>query len=99
MEKKIRAAKGEGSFAYNPDGTVTHRKSVGRKTNGKRKILTVTAQTKTACIREMKKKVKNKYDIFNIGEVDSYEKERNIMDTGEGTVACGNKRYCYRIVS
>ena len=48
MEKKIRAAKGEGSFAYNPDGTVTHRKSVGRKTNGKRKILTVTAQTKTA---------------------------------------------------
>lgn len=56
MEKKIRAAKGEGAFAYNPDGTVTHRKSVGRKTNGKRKILTVTAQTKTACIREMKKK-------------------------------------------
>lgn len=51
-----RNAKGEGSFKVNPDGTVTHRKSVGYKANGRRKILTVTEATKTACIREMKKK-------------------------------------------
>lgn len=51
-----RNAKGEGSFTTNADGTVTHRKSVGRKANGQRKILTVTAANKTACIREMKKK-------------------------------------------
>lgn len=55
MEKK-RNAKGEGSFILNPDGTITHRKSVGYKANGRRKVLTVTAATKTACIREMKKK-------------------------------------------
>lgn len=40
----------------NVDGSVTHRKSVGYKSNGQRKILTVTAATKSACIREMKKK-------------------------------------------
>lgn len=51
-----RNAKGEGSFKFNPDGTVTHRKSVGFKQNGQRKILTVTATNKTACIREMRKK-------------------------------------------
>lgn len=51
-----RNAKGAGSFTINPDGSVTHRKSVGYKSNGQRKILTVTAATKSACIREMKKK-------------------------------------------
>ena len=55
MEKK-RNAKGEGSFKVNPDGTVTHRKSVGYKASGQRKILTVTASNKSACIKEMKKK-------------------------------------------
>ena len=55
MEQK-RNAKGEGSFKINKDGTVTHRKSLGYKANGHRKILTVTAANKTACIREMKKK-------------------------------------------
>ncbi len=55
MEKK-RNAKGEGSFTPNADGTITHRKCVGYKANGKRKTLTVTAATKTACIREMRKK-------------------------------------------
>ena len=44
MEQK-RNAKGEGSFKINKDGTVTHRKSVGYKANGQRKILTVTAAT------------------------------------------------------
>lgn len=56
MENRKRNAKGEGSFTVNADGTVTHRKSVGYKSNGQRKVLTVTAVTKTACIREMKKK-------------------------------------------
>lgn len=51
-----RNAKGEGSFVTNPDGTVTHRKGVGYKPDGKRKTITVTAPTKAACIREMKKK-------------------------------------------
>ena len=51
-----RNAKGEGSFRKNPDGTVTHRKGVGYKANGRRKTLTVTAATKAACIREMRKK-------------------------------------------
>lgn len=55
-KEKVRNAKGEGSFKYNSDGTVTHRKSVGYKANGYRKIITVTAATKAACIREMKKK-------------------------------------------
>lgn len=51
-----RNAKGEGAFKINPDGTVTHRKSVGYKENGQRKVLTVTANTKAACLKEMKKK-------------------------------------------
>ena len=55
MNKK-RNAKGEGSFKENDDGTITHRKSVGYKSDGNRKILTVTADTKAACIREMRKK-------------------------------------------
>ena len=55
MEKQ-RNAKGEGSFKTNPDGTVTHRKTVGYKANGYRKILTVTANNKAACIKEMKKR-------------------------------------------
>lgn len=37
MEKK-RNAKGEGSFTVNPDGTVTHQKSVGYKANRRRKL-------------------------------------------------------------
>lgn len=53
---KKRNTKGEGSFVMNEDGTVTHRKSVGYKANGNRKVLTVTAGSRAACIREMKKK-------------------------------------------
>lgn len=48
--------KGEGSFKVNKDGSVTHRKSVGYKPNGNRKVLTVTASSKAACIKAMKKK-------------------------------------------
>lgn len=51
-----RNAKGEGSFKINPEGTVTHRKSVGFKPNGQRKIITVTAKTKSACIKAMREK-------------------------------------------
>lgn len=46
--------KGEGSFKINKDGSVTHRKSVGYKPNGNRKVLTVTASSKAACIKAMK---------------------------------------------
>lgn len=53
---KKRNAKGEGAFKENPDGTVTHRKSVGYKDSGQRKVLTVTADTKAACLKKMKKK-------------------------------------------
>ena len=56
MTKTTRAAKGEGSFKQKPDGSFTHRKSCGYKADGNRKILTVTAQTKAACIREMRRK-------------------------------------------
>lgn len=56
MQKQVRNAKGAGSFRKNINGTITHRKSVGYKADGRRKVLTVTAATKTACIREMKKK-------------------------------------------
>lgn len=52
--EKKRNVKGEGSFKINQNGTVTHRKHVGYKLNGSRKILTVTANNKTACIREMR---------------------------------------------
>lgn len=56
MKKKTRNAKGMGSFSKNPDGTITHRKGVGYKPDGKRKTLTVTESSKAACIRAMKKK-------------------------------------------
>lgn len=56
MANATRATKGEGSFKCNSDGSYTHRKSCGYKSDGKRKVLTVTAQTKSACIKEMKKK-------------------------------------------
>lgn len=49
-------AKGEGHFTYNLNGTVTMRKGVGYKENGRRKILTITAETKAACIKAMAKK-------------------------------------------
>lgn len=75
MEKK-RNAKGEGSFTFNADGTVTHRKSVGFKSNGNRKVLTVTAGSKTACIKEMKKKEA------------AWEKQRNAAKVmGSATIA------------
>ena len=52
----LRNARGEGSFTKNANGTVTHRKGVGYKADGGRKTLTVTASSRAACIREMKKK-------------------------------------------
>lgn len=72
MEKQ-RNIKGEGSFTNNADGTVTHRKSVGYKANGNMKVLTVTAGTKAACIREMKKKEA------------AWEKQKNMENIVAGT--------------
>lgn len=66
-----RNAKGEGSFKNNPDGTITHRKNVGYKPNGKRKVLTVTAPTKTACIREMKKKEAEWNNVKELSQIQS----------------------------
>lgn len=51
-----RNPKGAGSFKQNSDGSVTHRKVVGYKADGRRKVLTVTAPSKSACLREMKRK-------------------------------------------
>lgn len=51
-----RNVKGEGNFKENNNGTFTHRKHVGYKADGNRKIITVTAKSKSACIKEMRKK-------------------------------------------
>ncbi len=66
-----RNAKGEGSFKVNQDGTVTHRKVVGFKPDGKRKVLTVTCKNKAACIKMMKNKEAEwhrKKNSFSISE-------------------------------
>lgn len=69
MSERKRNAKGEGSFTQNADGTVTHRKSVGFKPNGRRKVFTVTAKTKSACIKEMKKKEEAWNRLKNRGQI------------------------------
>lgn len=56
MKEKKRNPKGMGSFTENKDGTITHRKCVGYKEDGNRKTLTVTANSKSACIKKMKEK-------------------------------------------
>lgn len=75
--KDKRNAKGEGSFKENKNGTVTHRKCVGYKVNGRRKVFTVTAATKAACIREMRKKERN-WEKFGY---DSYAEEKDTVLT------------------
>lgn len=56
MTNRKRNPKGMGTFIENPDGTVTHRKSVGYKEDGNRKVITVTSTSKSACIKLMKEK-------------------------------------------
>lgn len=56
LKNRKRNAHGMGSFTENPNGSVTHRKSVGYKANGNRKVITVTASSKSACIKKMKEK-------------------------------------------
>ena len=51
-----RNAKGQGFFTENENGTVTYRKGVGLKSDGKRKTLTVTAANRAMCIKLMRKK-------------------------------------------
>lgn len=51
-----RRANGEGNFSIKDNGMYSLRKQVGNLPNGRPKILTVTATTKTACITLMKKK-------------------------------------------
>ena len=69
MNERKRNAKGIGSFKQNADGTVTHRKSVGFKPNGRRKVFTVTAKTKSACIKEMRKKEEAWNRLKNRGQI------------------------------
>ena len=54
-EHKImsRNANGQGSFEILPNKKVRMRKQCGYTSNGKPKILTVTGDTKSACIRAM----------------------------------------------
>lgn len=87
MSKMKRNAKGEGSFTVNPNGSVTHRKCVGYKDNGQRKVFTVTAKTKSACIREMKKRV----DAWN------NEKSRNCVTIGSTITELCYKHLQYQI--
>lgn len=87
MSKMKRNAKGEGSFTVNPNGSVTHRKCVGYKDNGQRKVFTVTAKTKSACIREMKKRV----DAWN------NEKSRNSVTIGSTITELCYKHLQYQI--
>lgn len=56
MNGKKRNAKGEGTFIQNKNGTITHKLNVGRRWDGRPKVLTVTCETRAACIREMRKK-------------------------------------------
>lgn len=56
MRENKRNPKGMGSFIENKDGTITHRKSVGYKADGNRKIFTVTSTSRSSCIKIMKEK-------------------------------------------
>ncbi|MCM1190066.1 MAG: site-specific integrase [bacterium] len=68
MEKK-RNAKGEGTFRENPNGTVTYKKSVGYQYNGQRKRITVTASSRAACVKEMRKKEEEWYRVCGFNTV------------------------------
>lgn len=56
MKEGKRNVKGQGHFEILDDGKWRLRKSVGVKTDGKRKVLTVTANSKSTCIKLMKEK-------------------------------------------
>lgn len=56
LSEQKRNPKGAGWFKDNPNGTVTHSKSVGFLPNGTRRVLTVTASSRAECIRKMRKK-------------------------------------------
>ena len=49
-------ARGQGCFVLRADGSYLYRKSAGNKADGKRKILSVVAKSKSACIQRMKAK-------------------------------------------
>ena len=57
MNGKKRNAKGEGTFIQNNNGSITHKRNVGKRSDGSPKILTVTCATKAACIRKMQSKI------------------------------------------
>ena len=55
MTKK-RNPKGMGYFKENPNGTVTYQKCMGFLPSGGRRIFTVTASSKSECIKMMRKR-------------------------------------------
>ena len=54
----VRNPKGMGNFTINDKGKVVYRKSVGYQDSGKRKVLCVTANSKSDAIKKMRKKEK-----------------------------------------
>ncbi|MBR4731490.1 MAG: tyrosine-type recombinase/integrase [Lachnospiraceae bacterium] len=54
--KPKRNVKGQGCFVEQKNGRYLYRKSVGYNSQGKRKVLTVTASSKATCIQLMKEK-------------------------------------------
>ncbi len=55
-QKKTRNANGQGCFVDLDNGRILYRKSAGTTSDGKRKVLTVRASSKAACIKLMKEK-------------------------------------------
>ena len=51
-----RRANGEGSFKVLPSGRIQMRKAIGTLSNGRPKVITVSAESRSACIRLMKEK-------------------------------------------
>ena len=56
MAENKRNPKGAGSFKDNPNGTVTHSKSIGFLPSGARRVFTVTASPRAECIKQMREK-------------------------------------------
>ena len=54
----MRNPNGAGSFATKPNGKIKYRKMVGRKEDGRPKILVVTGSSKSECLKLMKTKEK-----------------------------------------
>ena len=72
--RESRNPKGMGNFTINDKGKVVYRKSVGYQDSGKRKVLCVTANSKSDALKKMHKKEKE-WEEFRKGN------STNIADT------------------